>query len=298
MTRDELFLRAVERLQSHWATRSVVGALRDPEHDRGLGEHLCALLYEKCGRDLGEYDRAVDDFTAFSAEFVELQMDLDRTGHYKYASYEDARAAVYDNPGVMERRYLNGLFLSTAFWPNHTKMFRYFLSSFAAVLPAKGRILEVPVGTGIFISEFARRHVGWNATGIDISDSSVAYSREIVRLNGDAAVTISKTDVFDLPESEKFDRIICGELLEHLETPERLLERLAAILAARGKIFLTTAIWAANIDHIYLFESTREVRDMLSRYFTIESELVLNVFDGKGPEDERTPINYACILTP
>jgi hypothetical protein len=37
---------------------------------------------------------------------------------------------------------------------------------------------------------------------------------------------------------------------------------------------------------------------MLERYFTIESELALNLKEGKRPEDARTPINYACVLVP
>ncbi len=37
---------------------------------------------------------------------------------------------------------------------------------------------------------------------------------------------------------------------------------------------------------------------MLQARFRIVSELALNVREGKGPEDPRTPINYACILSP
>ena len=297
MTSDELLSRTLAKLETHWATRAIASAARAPGYDRSIARRVCGMLFEKCGRDPGEYDTAVDDFIAFSVEFVELQMELDRTGRYKFATYEEARAAVYDNPGVMERRYLNGLFLSTAFWANHTKIFRYFAEDFCARLPARGAALEVPAGTGIFLAEFAQRNPGWHATGADISESSVAYAREVIRLYGVSAVTIEKRDIFDVTTVHSYDRIICGELLEHLEKPERLLERLAELLAPHGKIFLTTAIWAANIDHIYLFESAREARDMLSGFFTIESELVLNVFEAKQPEEERTPINYACILT-
>ena len=37
---------------------------------------------------------------------------------------------------------------------------------------------------------------------------------------------------------------------------------------------------------------------MLERFFTVESELALNVRDGRGPDDAKTPINYACVLLP
>ncbi len=109
---------------------------------------------------------------------------------------------------------------------------------------------------------------------------------------------VQKRDVFHLPEDQKYDRLICGELLEHLEQPEELLAKLARLSAPGAKLFVTTAVWAANIDHIYLYSTAQEVRDQLAPYFSLESELVLNVRDGFGPEDARTPINYACILTP
>ena len=67
-------------------------------------------------------------------------------------------------------------------------------------------------------------------------------------------------------------------------------------MADDGELFLTTAIWAAAIDHIYLFTRAQEVRDMLEKYFIIESELVLPVMANKGPEDEKTPLNYAAVL--
>jgi 2-polyprenyl-3-methyl-5-hydroxy-6-metoxy-1,4-benzoquinol methylase len=252
------------------------------------------LAFEKANRDLDVYGKLLTDFIALSEEFVRLQIELDATGHYKYSNYDEVRAAVYDNAEVMENRYLNGLLLSQAFWINHYKMLMYFIEHFCHPSSPVGSLLEVPSGTGIFISEFARMNPGWTATALDLSESSVAFTRELSRLNG-AKVDAIKCDVFELPEERRFDRIICGELLEHLEQPELLLEKLARLLAPDGAIFLTTAVWAANIDHIYLYVSAREARDMIAKYFTIDSELVLNVKDNAGPEDERTPINYACI---
>ena len=254
-------------------------------------------MFEKCGGDSDAFRAALRDFIALSEEFVRLQIDLDKSGHYAYSSYDEVRAIVYDNPEVMDRRYLNGLFLSTAFWVNHTKILDYFHREFCDTASATGTLLEAPAGTGIFISEFARRNPGWTTEGIDISESAVAFGRAIARINAGGAPMIDKKDVFALPEDRKFDRIICGELLEHLEKPVELLETLSRLLAPGGTIFLTTAVWAANIDHIYLYISAQEVRDMLETRFRIESEIVLNVRDGKGPEEPRTPINYACILT-
>lgn len=294
---EELLRIAHQALEGHWATQSIPRRLQEPSYDQAFAQRICNLAFEKANRDLDGYGKALRDFIALSEEFVRLQIELDATGHYKYSNYDEVRAAVYDNAEVMESRYLNGLLLSQAFWINHYKMLMYFTEHFCHPSSAAGTLLEVPSGTGIFISEFARMNPGWTATALDLSESSVAFTREVSRLNG-ADVNAIKCDVFELPEDRRFDRIICGELLEHLEQPELLLGKLARLLAPEGSIFLTTAIWAANIDHIYLYVSAREARDMIEKYFTIDSELVLNVKDGAGPEDERTPINYACIGRP
>ena len=295
MRNDELFSLALDDFKESWATQTIAAKVQSSDYDRGFGERICRLMFEKCERDLDQYRAALRDFIALSEEFLRLQFELDRTGRYLYATFEEARRAVYDNPEVMDGRYLNGLFLSEAFWVNHTRIHGYFIAQFAERTRPSGSVLEVPSGTGIFITEFMRLNPAWAATAIDLSASAVRFTRAMVRLNGGCPVAVREQDVFDLPH-EPYDRIICGELLEHLEFPERLLETLRRLLATDGKIFLTTAIWAASPDHIYLFKSTREVREMLGRFFAIESDLALNVRDAQAPDQERTPINYACVL--
>ena len=72
------------------------------------------------------------------------------------------------------------------------------------------------------------------------------------------------------PSDHIFDRLvriadftICQEVLEHVEDPERLCQRLHNITRAGGKAYITAAINAAHSDHIYLFRSPDEVRQLL-----------------------------------
>jgi 2-polyprenyl-3-methyl-5-hydroxy-6-metoxy-1,4-benzoquinol methylase len=298
MDDEALLTFALETFRESWATHSIEPKVAAPNYDRAFARAICRLMFQKCSSDLERYRSALGDFIALSEEFVILQMELDRVGHYRYSSFDEVRAAVYDNPEVMDRRYLNGLFLSQAFWVNHSKIHTYYVEEFCEGNAPEGRVLEVPSGTGIYIAEFARRNPGWSAFAMDLSESSVAFSREIARLDGGTEVRVSRQDIFELPTDARYDRIICGELLEHLEDPEALLRKLAELTPPDGKLFVTTAIWAASIDHIYLYSSTAEARAMLEQYFRIESELALNVRDGHGPEDAKTPINYACVLVP
>lgn len=238
----------------------------------------------------------MNDFIHFSLEFLQLQVELDKTGSYRLHSYQEAFDTVYNNPEVMTKRYLNGLLLSQAFWINHYKMFAFFRQNFCLGNATQGSMLEVPIGTGIYSSEFIRHNPGWISIGYDISESAVHFAKQLIQAHNGLSMDIRKENIFDLSTEQKYDNIIRGELLEHLEKPTELLAKLKDLLADDGKLFLTTAIWAASVDHIYLFKSAQEVRDMILPYFKIESEIVLNVFD-KKPDDEKTPISYACVLT-
>lgn len=297
----QLLDQTLDRLAAHWAAKNIPRSLQRPDYDRGFGERICRLVQE-VNRRLGfEYEAAVAAFVTACAEFLRLQRQLERTGKYPCSSFDQARRTVYDDPRVMLHTYLNSLLLSQALWINHFRLFDFFCRRYCAADPApeKGRVLEVPVGTGLYLSEFVARNPGWEAVGIDLSRSSIEFARQVLSVHGGsgANVTLQQQDVFDAPASHRFDRIICGELLEHVERPEELLRKLGALLAPGGRVFLTTAIWAAEPDHVYLFESAAQVREMLERHFRLEEELVLPLEPGAPPEETRIPINYACVLS-
>lgn len=292
---ETLLQMALKTCQDNWSTASIPERVSRPNYDRAFAVQICELAFEKCAGSIESYEKMLADFVHLSEEFVRLQIELDRDGKYKYSSFEEVRAIVYDNPDVMEGRYLNGLLISQALWMNHRKIYGYFVDDFCNENDPAGTVLEVPTGTGVYVTEFATRNPKWTARGVDLSSSSVAFTREIARIRK-CSVAVSNENILDYGDGRTYDRLICGELVEHLERPEELLLKLRGMMAPHSKLFLTTAIWAANIDHIYLFTTTQEVRDMLEKYFVIESELVLPVFDNKGPEDAKTPINYASIL--
>ena len=99
---------------------------------------------------------------------------------------------------------------------------------------------------------------------------------------------------------KKFDKIMCGEFLEHVEDPVGILTKLNQLLKDDGKIFLTAAVWAAHIDHIYLYNNAEEVRNHIRKAgFLIEKELVQASFekDEADPEKSKIPVSYAAILS-
>lgn len=54
-----------------------------------------------------------------------------------------------------------------------------------------------------------------------------------------------------------------GEVLEHVEEPEKMLRQIRRLLNQDGSVFLSTVINAPAIDHIYLFSTVEQVIGMV-----------------------------------
>jgi 2-polyprenyl-3-methyl-5-hydroxy-6-metoxy-1,4-benzoquinol methylase len=257
-------------------------------------EEILNILQQKSD-EKSWLEKCVKAFVKYSHEYLVLQTKLNKTKKYLHTSFCEVNDSVYQNQ-VMDEYYLDGLLLSQFLWPNHYKMGRYFLEQRNSS-SSSSEILDVPSGAGIY-SYFVSRYFKFRRLfSIDISPYASSYTRSLVSSAADRRVNFMLPDVFDFDEDCQFDLIVCGELLEHLESPERLLEFLGARLKQDGTLFLTTAIYAAAIDHIYLFHNVNEVRSMLGQHYKICSELVLPVsLESDCPEMGEIPINYACVL--
>lgn len=102
-------------------------------------------------------------------------------------------------------------------------------------LPANGKILDVGCGNGVISRHLGR--LGFIVLGIDVSDKTIEKARSI-----DPApnVTFMKKSAEELAASgEKYDAVICSEVLEHLNHPGALLEVLYESLAENGKLIIT-----------------------------------------------------------
>jgi 2-polyprenyl-3-methyl-5-hydroxy-6-metoxy-1,4-benzoquinol methylase len=98
---------------------------------------------------------------------------------------------------------------------------------------AQGRkLLDVGCGEGQ-LPQTAQGE-GWDAVGIDLSETAVRLCRE-------RGISASKTDFFDSSlDHQHFDAIVMSELIEHVPTPARFLKRAEELLAENGILYLTT----------------------------------------------------------
>lgn len=113
----------------------------------------------------------------------------------------------------------------------------------ALALPAGAKILDVGCGSGWLSEYFAR--LGYDVTGIDISDDLVRMARERVAkipYNVDHATPLRcrfiTCDIEVKPLGEKFDAVICYDSLHHFEDEHAVFRHLAAMLDGGGLLFI------------------------------------------------------------
>ncbi|MEP6741216.1 MAG: methyltransferase domain-containing protein, partial [bacterium] len=138
-------------------------------------------------------------------------------------------------------------------------------------LPPGARILDVGCGSGWLSEYFAR--LGYNVTGIDISDDLVSMARERIErvpYDVDHETTLRchflTQDIEIAPLAQKFDAVICYDALHHFEDEQAVFRHLAAMLDVGGLLFILEghkpSAGSATED---------ELQDVMRRYGTLES---------------------------
>lgn len=102
-------------------------------------------------------------------------------------------------------------------------------------LPLNGKILDVGCGNGVISRHLGR--LGFNVLGIDVSEKTIEMAKAIEPMPN---VSFMKKSAEELVASgQKYDAVICSEVLEHLHDPGALLKVLHETLADNGKLIVT-----------------------------------------------------------
>jgi 2-polyprenyl-3-methyl-5-hydroxy-6-metoxy-1,4-benzoquinol methylase len=156
-------------------------------------------------------------------------------------------------------------------WQEQYARLEFFCRGLPAYRDRIGSYLELGGGHGIYL--YCATELLQPATHFELIDISPVSMELAQVMNPSDKIRFHLCNVFDYPPDRKFDFIVAGEILEHLEEPRLLLSKIRDMLTPGGRAFISTPVNAATVDHIYLFRNTQEIRDLLaSEGFTIESE--------------------------
>jgi 2-polyprenyl-3-methyl-5-hydroxy-6-metoxy-1,4-benzoquinol methylase len=246
-------------------------------------------------------DAAVDAYLNVCNDMLAAQIKFAKTGIYNCQSFEEVERTIYSNPETMSYHML-GLLISQFLWLNHYEMYDFFCKEITAVDYHVHSYLEIGAGHGLFLSKALDTFKDASFIVIDISEVSIDMARRIIRHMSKSSddVCFRQQDIFTFDENLTFDFITMGEVLEHVDDPKSLLDKVNKLLNPDGRAYISTCCNCPAIDHIYLFRNIEEIHALFSESgLWLEREIALPVQIAVRDSDkcECVGINYAAIVT-
>ncbi len=212
-------------------------------------------------RGAGAIQQSLDAFVQFTTDVNLAQARYELEGSYQHRSFEEVYREHYGRKDKM-RGYLWGIYLTNFLWAHHMEICLFYQDRFLSRLPAESEIVEIAPGHGGWgiwaLDELPKARL----RGYDISPSAI----EIAGALAQAARTGKRAryetrDALDLMKMPKqsADAGICCFLVEHLENPDKIFRVMYHLLRPGGRAFVTGALTAAQIDHIYEFRNESEL---------------------------------------
>ncbi len=142
-------------------------------------------------------------------------------------------------------------------------------------------ILDVGCGEGFTLQKLKNRNIGKKLEGVEYLERAIEIGKKI-----HPELKLKQGNIYELPyKDNEFDLVLCTEVLEHLEYPEKALKELRRVSKKycvisvpnepwfmlgnflRGKNF---SRWGNDIEHIQHW-STRGIRKLVGKEFVLHS---------------------------
>lgn len=243
-------------------------------------------------------DYAVDSYISLCNEFLKDQIKFQKTGQYPTQDSSVVNDLVYMNKDKM-LPYMIGLAISIFLWETHNKIYEFFKSFLHDNKDQLNSYLEIGPGHGLFLNQSIKilRNID-TFNVVDISPISINISKSIIEMLQPATkCNFMLKNIFDFKTDTKYDFIVMGEVLEHVDNPKELLQKIS--LYVNKYIFITTCVHCPAVDHLYHFKSIDEIEEMIiDSGFKIVDKLILPVEDKPMVDivKEKTTINYCAVL--
>ena len=246
-------------------------------------------------------DYAVTAYLAMCENMMKCQIEFMKTGRYTIDELGKAYEEVYSNDAKM-KSYMIGLAISQFLWPTHYAMYNFFCNKIAQYSSVTKSYLEIGPGHGLFLKKALEcLPKSSKTTVVDISATSIAITMSIMKYFGHdpASISYRTTNVLAFDTDERFDFVTMGEVLEHVNFPEKLLLKIHDMLQNNGRFFISTPVNAPAIDHVYHFKKIEEIEQMLNSCgFDILDSRVLPTENLPMEEivEKKIAINYCALL--
>lgn len=115
------------------------------------------------------------------------------------------------------------------------KRLNFIVDTLNRHLPTGATVLDVGCGNGIISRSLGKK--GFTVLGIDISEKAIEKAKALNKLDNVSFRVMSAEEL--AVSQEKYNAVICSEVLEHLEQPDKLLTVLHQSLKPDGVLIVT-----------------------------------------------------------
>lgn len=234
-----------------------------PERFTELGEVMMEWAKKYLGNDYLKV--LADGYSSFVIDVNKSQMKYERSKQYQNKTYKQVFETVYNNEAHMNL-YHWGVYITTFAWQHHLDIYTFMKNYFFHLLGKNGNALDLGSGSGVWSLLLSTNLPQWKIKGVDISERSVGLSTKMAQINGFSNVSFDLGDALIYKGKEKFDACVSCFLLEHLETPDKLFANISNNLNPGGYAFMTGALTAAEVDHIFEFKKESELTNLAEQH--------------------------------
>src|SRR5260221_4447540 len=211
---------------------------------------------------------AIEAYQKLCNDMMKCQIYFMKTGKYPANSSEEANENIYANETIM-KLYMVGLAMSQFLWSSHYELYSCLIKSLTKYSKNIRAYLEIGPGHGVFLNK-AVELIGVESkiTVVDISSTSISITKSILNYfkQKNKNINYYNTVIIYLKLHVTYNFLTMGEVLEHVNFPEKLLLKLRDLLTERGRAFVSTCVNCPAIDHVYHFKSVGEIRDLLFNF--------------------------------
>jgi len=252
-------------------------------------------------REQNSIKKIADKYLSHISSLVEEQRYFVEFGKYRFSTFKEVENYYKDSDYMSN--YTVSLGLSTYLWHLHRELNRLFVNMCKSIVcTGCEKYLEIGPGHGEYFVTAMQNTNFQQYTAVDISKTAIELTNDYVKYSfpdTDKRYEVIHEDIFKYQPKQLFDVIVMGEVLEHVENPNAFLHRIYQLASDNAKIFITTAINAPQIDHIYLFNNFDEITDLIrSECFTIIDSVVVNAnnLPLEKAEKRKVAINAGFII--
>jgi 2-polyprenyl-3-methyl-5-hydroxy-6-metoxy-1,4-benzoquinol methylase len=116
------------------------------------------------------------------------------------------------------------------------KRLNFIIDALKKQLPSGAQVLDVGCGNGVISRALGEQ--GFNVRGIDVSEKAIARARELNKRPQNVVFDNISAEQL-VADGHRYHAVICSEVLEHLNEPEKLLKVLYQTLEDKGILIVT-----------------------------------------------------------